>query len=74
MSAGKFTAELLEDQRVTRKIQARLEILNRRQRWIGHSGNVDRHVAAASKNGTRDCSATIDVERSVAVQLLNPPE
>ena len=70
-STGKFAAELLEDQRVPRKIQPRLEILNGRQRWIGHSGNIDRHVAATSENGTRDCSANIDIERSVAVQFLH---
>src|SRR5437016_14295288 len=79
MSAGKFASKLLDRERVPRKIQARLEILDRRQRWVGHARDVDGHVAAPTENRTRDCSANIDIKRSVAAQFLDarnklPPE
>ena len=71
MYAGKFASKLLDRECVPRKIQARLEILDRRQRWVGHARDVDGHVAAPTENRTRDCSANIHIKRSVAVQFLD---
>src|SRR5437667_9729549 len=52
MSAGKFASKLLDRERVPRKIQARLEILARRQRWLGHARDVDGHAAAPTETRT----------------------
>src|ERR1700731_1806148 len=71
MPSGKFAPALLDRQRIIREVHPRLEVLDRRQRRVRHSRDVDRHVAAAGEDGTADCAANIDIERGVAVEFFH---
>src|SRR5205807_1685664 len=68
---GKFAAEPLQGQRVTRKVEPALEICQRGQRRIAKPGEVHSHVASASENGVPDRPAQIYIQRHVAIEFLN---